>query len=143
MVAKAESLTSAAASASVMEVSTGASEANREDAAGGKGGAQLKQTASCLASLAACAVTAMGSGSPTTKASVQRLLDMGCTVGHSTLAYTRAFAGAEIHAIERKKTEAGNYQFKARSDGHDHYFWSAMLAIYGMGRKAPAINFAW
>jgi hypothetical protein len=50
---------------------------------------------------------------------------------------------AEIHAIERKKTEAGNYQFKARSDGHDDYFWSAMLAIYGMGRKAPAINFAW
>lgn len=50
---------------------------------------------------------------------------------------------AEIHAIERKKTEAGNYQFRARSDGHDDYFWSAMLAIYGMGRKAPAINFAW
>jgi SAM-dependent methyltransferase len=31
---------------------------------------------------------------------VTRLLDMGCTVGHSTLAYADAFPGAEIHAID-------------------------------------------
>lgn len=31
---------------------------------------------------------------------VRRLLDMGCTVGHSTLAYGRAFVGAEIDAID-------------------------------------------
>ncbi len=31
---------------------------------------------------------------------VNRVLDMGCTVGHSTLAYGKAFPGAEVHAID-------------------------------------------
>ncbi|NQV80206.1 MAG: class I SAM-dependent methyltransferase [Alphaproteobacteria bacterium] len=31
---------------------------------------------------------------------VRRVLDVGCTVGHSTLAYTHAFPDAEIHAID-------------------------------------------
>lgn len=31
---------------------------------------------------------------------VRRVLDMGCTVGHSTLAYVGAFPGAEVHAID-------------------------------------------
>lgn len=30
----------------------------------------------------------------------KRILDMGCTVGHSTVAYARAFPDAEIHAID-------------------------------------------
>jgi ubiquinone/menaquinone biosynthesis C-methylase UbiE len=30
----------------------------------------------------------------------RRILDMGCTVGHSTLAYSRAFPQAELHAID-------------------------------------------
>ncbi|MBM3503000.1 MAG: class I SAM-dependent methyltransferase [Alphaproteobacteria bacterium] len=31
---------------------------------------------------------------------VRRLLDMGCTVGHSTLGYAKAFPDAEVHAID-------------------------------------------
>ena len=31
---------------------------------------------------------------------VERLLDMGCTVGHSTLAYARAFPDAAVHAVD-------------------------------------------
>jgi phage FluMu gp28-like protein len=49
----------------------------------------------------------------------------------------------EIHNIERTKSEAGNYLFKARSGEHDDYFWSAMLALYGRGRVPPSISFAW
>jgi phage FluMu gp28-like protein len=49
----------------------------------------------------------------------------------------------EIHSIERRKSEAGNYLFRARDNEHDDYYWSAMLALYGVGRKSPAINFAW
>jgi phage FluMu gp28-like protein len=49
----------------------------------------------------------------------------------------------EIHSIERKKTEAGNYTFKAREGQHDDYFWSAMLSLYGEGRTAPSIGYAW
>lgn len=49
----------------------------------------------------------------------------------------------EIHTIERKKTEAGNYVFKAREGKHDDYFWSAMLSLYGEGRTTPSISFAW
>jgi phage FluMu gp28-like protein len=49
----------------------------------------------------------------------------------------------EIHNIERKKTEAGNYVFRAREGQHDDYFWSAMLALYGEGRTTPKIGFAW
>lgn len=49
----------------------------------------------------------------------------------------------EIHNIERKKSEAGNYIFKAREGQHDDYFWSAMLSLYGEGRTAPTIGFAW
>lgn len=30
----------------------------------------------------------------------KRILDMGCSVGHSTVPYARAFPGAEIHAID-------------------------------------------
>jgi ubiquinone/menaquinone biosynthesis C-methylase UbiE len=30
----------------------------------------------------------------------RRILDLGCTVGHSTLAYARAFPEAELHAID-------------------------------------------
>ena len=30
----------------------------------------------------------------------KRILDLGCTVGHSTLAYCKAFPGAEVHAID-------------------------------------------
>lgn len=49
----------------------------------------------------------------------------------------------EIHAIERTKSEAGNYLFRARSGEHDDYYWSMMLSLYGRGRSAPLINFAW
>jgi phage FluMu gp28-like protein len=49
----------------------------------------------------------------------------------------------EIHSVERKKSEAGNYIFKARDGQHDDYFWSAMLSLYGEGRQAPRIQFAW
>lgn len=49
----------------------------------------------------------------------------------------------EIHNIERTKSEAGNYLFKAKSGEHDDYYWSAMLAIYGRGRTPPSISFAW
>lgn len=31
---------------------------------------------------------------------VRRILDMGCTVGHSTLPYVDAFPGAEVHGID-------------------------------------------
>lgn len=50
---------------------------------------------------------------------------------------------SEIHGIERKKSEAGNYIFKAKGDAHDDYFWSAMLSLYGQGRVSPTIGFAW
>jgi len=50
---------------------------------------------------------------------------------------------AEIHSVERKKSEAGNYLFRAREGQHDDYFWSAMLSLYGEGRTTPGINFAW
>lgn len=50
---------------------------------------------------------------------------------------------AEIHNVERKKSEAGNYIFKAREGQHDDYYWSAMLSLYGEGRVAPVIGFAW
>lgn len=49
----------------------------------------------------------------------------------------------EIHNIERKKSEAGNYLFRARGDGHDDYMWSACLSLYGRGRVTPKITFAW
>lgn len=49
----------------------------------------------------------------------------------------------EIHTIERKKSEAGNYIFKSREGKHDDYFWSAVLSLYGRGRIAPSIGFAW
>jgi phage FluMu gp28-like protein len=49
----------------------------------------------------------------------------------------------EIHTIERKKTESGNYVFKAREGKHDDYYWSAMLSLYGRGRTTPSISFAW
>jgi hypothetical protein len=50
---------------------------------------------------------------------------------------------SEIHDIERKKSEAGNYIFKAREGKHDDYYWSAMLSLYGEGRVPPVIGFAW
>ncbi|MBT3401287.1 MAG: class I SAM-dependent methyltransferase, partial [Rhodospirillaceae bacterium] len=31
---------------------------------------------------------------------VERMLDMGCTVGHSTLAYAQAFPDATVHAVD-------------------------------------------
>lgn len=49
----------------------------------------------------------------------------------------------EIHNIERRKSEAGNYLFRARADGHDDYYWSLCLSLYGTGRSAPRIGFAW
>ena len=49
----------------------------------------------------------------------------------------------EIHAIERLKSEAGNYIFHAKQGEHDDYFWSAVLSCYGEGRSAPNISFAW
>jgi phage FluMu gp28-like protein len=49
----------------------------------------------------------------------------------------------EIHTLERKKSEVGNYIFKAREGKHDDYYWSAMLSLYGQGRVAPTIGFAW
>lgn len=30
----------------------------------------------------------------------RRILDLGCSIGHSTLAYARAFPGAEVHAVD-------------------------------------------
>ena len=30
----------------------------------------------------------------------RRILDLGCTVGNSTLPYAEAFPGAEIHAVD-------------------------------------------
>lgn len=50
---------------------------------------------------------------------------------------------SEIHSVERKKSEAGNYIFKAREGQHDDYYWSAMLSLYGEGRTTPKIGFAW
>lgn len=49
----------------------------------------------------------------------------------------------EIHSVERRKSEAGNYIFKAREGKHDDYYWSAMLSLYGEGRIPPSIGFAW
>jgi phage FluMu gp28-like protein len=50
---------------------------------------------------------------------------------------------SEIHSVERKKSEAGNYIFRAREGQHDDYYWSAMLSLYGEGRTTPRIGFAW
>lgn len=50
---------------------------------------------------------------------------------------------SEIHSIERKKSDVGNYIFRAREGEHDDYMWSAMLSLYGEGRTAPNIGFAW
>ena len=49
----------------------------------------------------------------------------------------------ETHGIERKKTEAGNYIFRAKEGKHDDYYWSSMLGLYGEPRVAPNITFAW
>jgi phage FluMu gp28-like protein len=40
----------------------------------------------------------------------------------------------QIHEIERSKTESNFYRFEGRG-AHDDMFWSAMLGIYGKGRK--------
>ena len=64
---------------------------------------------------------------------VQRLLDMGCTVGHSTLAYTRAFAGAEIHAIDVAAPCLRHA--KARAD-------AANAAVHFSQQNAEATDFA-
>lgn len=50
---------------------------------------------------------------------------------------------SEIHSIERKKSDVGNYIFRAREGEHDDYYWSAMLSLYGEGRVPPNIGFAW
>lgn len=50
---------------------------------------------------------------------------------------------SQIHTIERKKSEAGNYLFRARDGEHDDYYFSALLSVYGKGRVAPSIAFAW
>jgi phage FluMu gp28-like protein len=47
----------------------------------------------------------------------------------------------QIHGIRRTKTEANFYKFAAEGSGHDDYFWSLMLAMYGEGRVAPRISF--
>ena len=49
----------------------------------------------------------------------------------------------EIHGIERKKSEAGNYLYRAKDHGHDDYYWATVLSLYGEGRQAPSIGFAW
>lgn len=49
----------------------------------------------------------------------------------------------EIHNIERKKSEAGNYLYRAKDNGHDDYYWSTVLSLYGEGRTPPRIGFAW
>lgn len=47
----------------------------------------------------------------------------------------------QIHGIRRTKTEANFYRFAAEGNGHDDYFWSLVLALYGEGRVAPRISF--
>ena len=49
----------------------------------------------------------------------------------------------EIHGLERKKSEAGNYLYRAKDNGHDDYLWSTVLSLYGEGRTTPRIGFAW
>ena len=45
---------------------------------------------------------------------------------------------AQIHEIERTKTEANFYRFSGRY--HDDYFWSLMLALYGKGRRKFSVT---
>jgi phage FluMu gp28-like protein len=49
----------------------------------------------------------------------------------------------EVHNIERKKSEAGNYLYRAKDNGHDDYYWATVLSLYGEGRTTPRIGFAW
>jgi phage FluMu gp28-like protein len=49
----------------------------------------------------------------------------------------------ETHNIERIKSEAGNYLFRAKNRGHDDYFWSMMLSLYGNDRQPSNIGFMW
>lgn len=40
----------------------------------------------------------------------------------------------QIHGIKRTRTENGFFKFAAEKDKRDDYFWSLMLACYGVGR---------
>ena len=52
--------------------------------------------------------------------------------GHSRIHYPRVVKLMDqIHGIKRTRTENGFFKF---SGEHDDYFWSLMLALYGVGR---------
>ena len=40
----------------------------------------------------------------------------------------------QIHGVKRTRTENGFFKFAAEKDKRDDYFWSLMLALYGVGR---------
>jgi phage FluMu gp28-like protein len=55
--------------------------------------------------------------------------------GHSVIHLPRIKQLEEqIHGIRRTRTENGFFRFAADKDGRDDYFWSLMLALYGVGR---------
>lgn len=62
----------------------------------------------------------------------KRILDMGCTVGHSTLPYTEAFPEAEVHAIDVAESVLRYAHPRAQSLG---------AAVHFSQQNAEATNF--
>jgi hypothetical protein len=57
------------------------------------------------------------------------------TEGHSKIHLPKnAELLEQIHAVKRTRTENGFFKFAAEKDRRDDYFWSLMLACYGVGR---------
>lgn len=58
------------------------------------------------------------------------------TEGHSKIHLpNNAELLEQIHAVKRTRTENGFFKFAAEKDKRDDYFWSLMLACYGIGRQ--------
>ena len=87
----------------------------------------------------------------------RRILDMGCTVGHSTLPFVDAFPGAEVHAIDvgaallryahaRAESMGRRVHFSQQDatrtnfpDGHFDLICSSILFHETSGKALPAI----
>ena len=52
----------------------------------------------------------------------QRILDMGCTIGHSTVPYAELFPAAEVHAIDVSESCLNYAHHRAESMGHAVHF---------------------